>query len=134
MLSVSPIRLLPPYHQGPNLRRIPHPQGVPQLGQHPLEPLRVARGLDPDQRRLRQGAVKRPRFSVLMLQPAMLEGATGDLVGCGEVLIARRGRPIARLSPAERPKKPIDFAALDSLRARQPLSKVSSVRLIRTRY
>ena len=48
-----------------------------------------------------------------------------------EVLITRRGRPIARLSPVERPKKPIDFAALDSLRARQPLSRVSSVQLIR---
>jgi prevent-host-death family protein len=48
-----------------------------------------------------------------------------------EVLITRRGRPVARLSPVERPKKPIDFAALDSLRARQPLSHISSVRLIR---
>jgi prevent-host-death family protein len=49
----------------------------------------------------------------------------------GEVLIARRGQPIARLCPAKRAKKPIDFAALDSVRARQPLSRVSSVRLIR---
>jgi prevent-host-death family protein len=49
----------------------------------------------------------------------------------GEVVITRRGHPIARLSPVERPKTPIDFAALDSLRARQPLSRVSSVHLIR---
>ena len=49
----------------------------------------------------------------------------------GEVLITRRGHPIARLSPVESARKPIDFAALDSLRARQPLSRASSVQLIR---
>ena len=48
-----------------------------------------------------------------------------------EVLISRRGRPVARLSPVERPRKPVDFAPLDALRARQRLSRVSSVHLIR---
>ena len=49
----------------------------------------------------------------------------------GEVVITRRGHPVARLSPVKYAKKAIDFAALDALRARQPLSRVSSVQLIR---
>lgn len=48
-----------------------------------------------------------------------------------EVLITRRGHPVARLTPVERLRKSIDFAALDVLRARQPVSRASSVRLIR---
>ena len=49
----------------------------------------------------------------------------------GEVVITRRGRPVAKLSSIQGPKKPIDFAALDSLRARQRTSKTSSAALIR---
>lgn len=49
----------------------------------------------------------------------------------GEIVITRRGHAVARLTAVNHPKKPLDLAALDSLRARQPLSKVSSVRLIR---
>jgi prevent-host-death family protein len=49
----------------------------------------------------------------------------------GEIVITRRGHAVARLTAVKRPKKPLDLSALDSLRARQPLSKVSSLRLIR---
>jgi prevent-host-death family protein len=49
----------------------------------------------------------------------------------GEVVITRRHQPIARLCPMRGPREPIDFAAMDALRARQPMSKVSSVDLIR---
>ena len=49
----------------------------------------------------------------------------------GEVVITRRGKPIARLSPVNGPKKPIDFDALDALRARQTMSEIRSVDLIR---
>ena len=49
----------------------------------------------------------------------------------GEVVITRRGRPAARLSPLRGPRKPIDFDLMDALRARQPMAKESSVQLIR---
>jgi prevent-host-death family protein len=48
-----------------------------------------------------------------------------------EVVITRRGRPVAKLSSIERPRKPIDFEALDSLISRQRISRVPSVQLIR---
>ncbi len=48
-----------------------------------------------------------------------------------EVVITRRGEPVARLSAIRRPRQPIDFAALDALRARQKTAKASTVRLIR---
>jgi prevent-host-death family protein len=47
------------------------------------------------------------------------------------VVITRRGRPVAKLSSIEDAKRPIDFVALDSLRARQKTAKTSTVRLIR---
>lgn len=50
----------------------------------------------------------------------------------GEVVITRRGQPVARLSAIKGPMKPIDFETLDSLRARQPVARTSSVKLIRT--
>jgi len=49
----------------------------------------------------------------------------------GEVVITRRGKPIARVSRVQRRREPIDFATMDALRARQPLAKESSVDLIR---
>lgn len=49
----------------------------------------------------------------------------------GEIVITRRGRLVASLRPFQNPKKPIDFALLDSLLSRQPIAKVSSVQLIR---
>ena len=49
----------------------------------------------------------------------------------GEVVITRRRQPVAKLSPMRGPREPIDFATMDALRARQPMSKVSSAELIR---
>jgi len=49
----------------------------------------------------------------------------------GEVVITRRGRPVAKLSAVRGPRKPIDFKALDLLLSRQRVSRVPSVRLIR---
>jgi len=51
--------------------------------------------------------------------------------GGGEVVITRRGRPVARLCPINRRRKPIDFKALDELRARQRGTGIPSVELIR---
>jgi len=48
-----------------------------------------------------------------------------------ELIITRRGRPVAKLSPVNSIKKPINFEALAAFRARQPLVKVPSVRVIR---
>ena len=48
-----------------------------------------------------------------------------------EVVITRRGRPIARLCPITQARKPIDFKALDALRARQRGRAIPSVQLIR---
>ena len=49
----------------------------------------------------------------------------------GEVTITRRGRPVARLSRVQKPREPIDFAAMDALREAQPMAKESSVKLLR---
>jgi prevent-host-death family protein len=49
----------------------------------------------------------------------------------GEIVITRRGQPVAKLSPMRTAREPIDFATMDALRARQPMSKVTSVELIR---
>lgn len=49
----------------------------------------------------------------------------------GEVVITRRGRPVARLSSVARPSKPVDYGVMDALRARQPMAKSSSLWLIR---
>jgi prevent-host-death family protein len=49
----------------------------------------------------------------------------------GEVVITRRGQPVARLSGVKRPRKPLDFGALDSVRARQTAARTSSAQLIR---
>src|SRR5579863_6539709 len=70
MLRVARVGLLPPHGARPNFRRIPHPQLVTELGHHALEPLRVARGLDPDQRGLGRTRVKRLRFPAFVFQPA----------------------------------------------------------------
>jgi prevent-host-death family protein len=48
-----------------------------------------------------------------------------------EIIITRRGRPAARLSPIEPAREPIDFESLAALRARQPLSPISSAELVR---
>lgn len=48
-----------------------------------------------------------------------------------EIVITRRGRPVAKLSSIKGSKKPIDFKALDLLLSRQRVSRVPGVRLIR---
>jgi len=48
-----------------------------------------------------------------------------------EVLITRRGRPIAKIAALEQPKQPIDFAEIDALRESMPKTKTSSVELVR---
>lgn len=62
---------------------------------------------------------------------AHLSQILARIEGGGEVVITRRGRPIARLSAVKSPKKPIDLDALDSLRARQAVARTSSAQLIR---
>jgi len=51
--------------------------------------------------------------------------------GGREVLITRRGSPIARLSAIERSKRPIDLAAIDAFRNSIRPAKRSAVRMIR---
>ena len=48
-----------------------------------------------------------------------------------EVVITRRGRPIARLCPEQRPRKALDLQAIDRVRESLPKQKISSVDLIR---
>jgi len=84
MLRVPSICLLPPHATGPDLRRIPHPQLVAQLGQQIHQPVTVARRFHPDQRRRRQLPIKPlgiprglhqlpfPRLSRLRVQPRNL--------------------------------------------------------------
>jgi prevent-host-death family protein len=48
-----------------------------------------------------------------------------------EIIITRRGHPVAKLSSIKGPRKPIDFKALDALRARQRGRGIPSVQLIR---
>ena len=48
-----------------------------------------------------------------------------------EVVITRRGKPVARVSGLEMPKEPIDFARLDAFRGRLPMQERASVDLIR---
>ena len=48
-----------------------------------------------------------------------------------EVLITRRGRAVARISPVDGVKKPLDLESLAAFRAQQPMQKVPSVRVIR---
>jgi hypothetical protein len=73
MLGVAGVRLLPPHHPRPNLRRITNPQLVPAFPHQTLKPLRAHRSLDPYQGSLRQAGVKPPRFSVFILQPTHLD-------------------------------------------------------------
>lgn len=56
-----------------------------------------------------------------------------DKVEAGtEVVITRRGAPVARLSAvSRRPRRPLDLAALAAFRARTPLQEDRSADLIR---
>jgi prevent-host-death family protein len=48
-----------------------------------------------------------------------------------EVVITRRGVPVARLCPERRPKKALDLRAIDRVWESLPRAKVSSSELIR---
>lgn len=58
-----------------------------------------------------------------------------DLVGRAEageeIEIKRRGRPVAKIVPIEKPKKSIDYDALKVLTDRMKPSKISSVEILR---
>ena len=81
---VPPVRLLLPHVAGSNLRRIPHPQLVPDLRQQVHQPVAVAGSLHPDQRRHRDLPIKPlcipggrhqlllPGFTRLSIQPTHL--------------------------------------------------------------
>ena len=60
---------------------------------------------------------------------AMLPGIEAVLQGEGELVLTRRGRPVARLVPvaAERPRRPSNA----DLRALMPVQEVASERLVR---
>jgi hypothetical protein len=70
MQSIPRIGLLFPYHRRANLGCISYPKLVFQLGQHPLEPLRVAGRFHADAHSLLQSSVKLLRFTVPMFQSA----------------------------------------------------------------
>ncbi len=56
-----------------------------------------------------------------------------DRVEAGDSIdITRRGKPVARLSAATRPRKPIDLALLRSLTAAMPLQSRSAADLVRS--
>ena len=48
-----------------------------------------------------------------------------------EVVITRRGRPVARVSGIQRSRQPIDLAALEAFRASLPFQEKPSVEIIR---
>ena len=48
-----------------------------------------------------------------------------------EIVITRRGKPVARLCPERKPKKALDLRAIDRIRESLPRAKVSSAELIR---
>jgi prevent-host-death family protein len=48
-----------------------------------------------------------------------------------EVVITRRGKPVARVSQVQQPKEPIDFAGIRALRESMPFQEVPSVDIIR---
>lgn len=48
-----------------------------------------------------------------------------------DVRITRRGKPVARIVPLERERKPIDFAALRALRESMPVQSESAETLVR---
>jgi prevent-host-death family protein len=48
-----------------------------------------------------------------------------------EIVVTRRGRPVARLVAIAAPRKPLDMARLDAFREAQPSASVSSVETVR---
>ena len=60
------------------------------------------------------------------LSEILAEVETGE-----EVIITRRGVPVAKLSAVKKPRQPIDFTKIDALRAILPKATRSSAELIR---
>ena len=55
-----------------------------------------------------------------------------DKVEAGEdIVITRHGRPVAHVSSVERPKKQLQYAALEKFRAAMPRLRRSSAALLR---
>ncbi|MGN6848346.1 MAG: type II toxin-antitoxin system Phd/YefM family antitoxin [Sphingomicrobium sp.] len=55
-----------------------------------------------------------------------------DLAEAGETVeITRRGKPVARLTPVEQPKKPVDVEALRALMKKFPLQTQPAGEFIR---
>lgn len=48
----------------------------------------------------------------------------------GEIIITRHGRPVARVSPAEKPKQPLSLGRLAALRNTLPAWTEPSVNLV----
>lgn len=48
-----------------------------------------------------------------------------------EVVITRRGRPVARIKCFDKPLEPLDFVEMDRIRASLSPSQISSAELIR---
>ena len=48
-----------------------------------------------------------------------------------EIVITRRGQPVARLAPEKKPLKPLPLPSLAAFRATMPESSISSAELIR---
>jgi prevent-host-death family protein len=56
-----------------------------------------------------------------------------DRVEAGDSIdITRRGKPVARLTAVARPRKPVDFAMLQSLTAVMPSQSQSAADLVRS--
>ena len=55
-----------------------------------------------------------------------------DRVEAGETIdITRRGKPVARLTTVEKPRKPIDVEALRAFTATMPAQSISAADLVR---
>jgi prevent-host-death family protein len=48
-----------------------------------------------------------------------------------DICIARRGKPVVRLTRMERPKKPIDFEAIRKIRESMPMQEESTEEFMR---
>lgn len=69
--------------------------------------------------------------TVSLAQAKARLGELLDTVEAGEgVIVTRHGRAVARISPATKPKKPIDYDALAAFRATMPSLSQPSVELL----
>jgi prevent-host-death family protein len=70
------------------------------------------------------------RYSVAEAKAKFSELLAKAQGGC-EVVITRRGEPIARVSGVERTRRPLDLAAVDAFRASLPMQSEAAADLIR---